>query len=156
MNLSDRATSQTAGLVSFCDADEGKTQIMARVAKIEEQEEVKFTPSSGNVFQDLGLDNPEDLLQKSCLISVVDAVIKKRRLSQVKAAEKMGISQPDLSKLLRGRSAGFSLERLFSMLVSLGVSTHITFEIPAKFAKRGRIVVDELHQSLELDRLQSA
>lgn len=116
------------------------------------KEEVRITRSSGNVFADLGLDNPEELLQKSRLVSVIDAVIRKRRLSQVKAAELMGISQPDLSKLLRGRTAGFSIERLFTMLVAMGVSTHITLEVPARFVRRGRIVIDEVRPTVDPER----
>lgn len=104
------------------------------------------------MFEDLGLDNPEELLQKSRLVSVIDAVIRKRRLSQVKAAEMMGVSQPDLSKLLRGRTSGFSIERLFTMLVAIGVSTHITLEVPARFVRRGRIVIDELHPTVIVER----
>ena len=114
--------------------------------EIEQQErsEVRFTRSSGNVFADLELDNPEELLQKSRLVSVVGAVIKRRRLTQVKVAEITGVAQPDLSKLLRGRTSGFSLDRLFGMLVALGVSPHISFEVPAKFGRPGRVVMEEL------------
>lgn len=116
------------------------------------EEEVRITRSSGNVFADLGLDNPEELLQKSRLVSVIDAVIRKRRLSQVKAAEMMGISQPDLSKLLRGRTTGFSIERLFSMLAAMGVSTHITLEVPARFVGRGSIFIDEVQPTAEREQ----
>lgn len=126
----------------------GKRSV-AKTRKAEAQQEVSFTPSSGNVFEDLGLDNSEELLQKSRLVSVIDAVIRRRRLSQLKAAGMMGVSQPDLSKLLRGRTDGFSIERLFHMLVAIGVSTHITLEVPAKFVRRGRIVVDEVRQPTE-------
>jgi predicted XRE-type DNA-binding protein len=113
------------------------------VDKNAEEEEVKFTRSSGNVFADLGLENPEDLLQKSYFVSIIGTVIKKRRLTQVRAAEIMNIAQPDLSKLLRGRTTGFSLDRLLVMLVSLGVSPHIRFEIPTKFGRPGRVVMED-------------
>jgi predicted XRE-type DNA-binding protein len=107
---------------------------------------VRFTRSSGNVFKDLGLENPDDLLQKSRLVSVIHSVMRKRRLSQSEAAQMMGVSQPDLSKLIRGRTAGFSMERLVTMLSAIGVSTHITLEVPTRFTHRGRIVVDEVQQ----------
>jgi predicted XRE-type DNA-binding protein len=96
------------------------------------------------VFADLGLDDPDDLLQKSDFVSVIGHIVKRRRLTQVKAAELMGVSQSDLSKLLRGRTTGFSVDRLLNMLVALGVSPHIRFEIPAKFGAPGRIVMEGL------------
>ncbi len=37
---------------------------------------VKFTRSGGNVFADLGLENPEDLLHKSHFVSMIDRVVK--------------------------------------------------------------------------------
>lgn len=116
---------------------------------------MKFTRSSGNVFADLGLDEPEDLLGKSHFVSIICMVIKKRRLTQVKAAEIMGVSQPDLSKLLRGRTTGFSIDRLLGMLISLGVSPHISFEVPGKFVRPGRLVMDT-RPSSEVRELQVA
>lgn len=109
-----------------------------------EPEGVTFTRSSGNVFADLELENPEELLQKSQLVAVISAVIARRRLTQVKAAAIMGVAQPDLSKLLRGRTTSFSIDRLFSMLISLGVSAHISFEVPVKYGRPGKIFVEDL------------
>lgn len=101
------------------------------------------------MFADLGLENAEELLHKSYFVSMIDKVVKKRRLTQINAAKIMGISQPDLSKLLRGRTTGFSTDRLLGMLVALGVSPHIRFEMPAKFGRPGRVVVEELPQDEE-------
>ncbi len=103
---------------------------------------MKFTRSSGNVFADLDLENPEDLLRKSQFVSVIRAVMTKRRLTQVKAAEIMKISQPDLSKLLSGRTQGFSIDRLLGMIMAVGVSPRISFEVPTKFGRPGRVVMD--------------
>ncbi len=112
-----------------------------------------FTRSSGNVFADLGLENPEELLHKSRLVSVIGSVIARRRLTQVKAAAIMGVAQSDLSKLLRGRTTSFSIDRLFGMLVSLGVSPHISFEVPAKYGAPGRVVMEDLPpQAEKVDR----
>jgi len=119
------------------------------IGQTTEEEQVKFTRSSGNVFADLGLEDPEDLLGKSYFVSMINTVMKKRRLTQVKAAEIMGVSQPDLSKLLRGRTTGFSIDRLLGMLISLGVSPHISFEVPAKFGRPGRLVMEELPTQAE-------
>ena len=84
-------------------------------------EDVRVTHSSGNVFADLGLPNPEELLQKSKLVVAISDAIKARGLTQSDAGKIMGVSQPDLSKLLRGRTMSFTLDRLVGMLNELGM-----------------------------------
>ena len=71
---------------------------------------------SGNVFADLGLPNPEERLLKSSIITKLHRLIRERDLTQVKAAKLLGISQPDLSRLLRGNYDDYSPERLMEML----------------------------------------
>lgn len=63
---------------------------------------IKVTPSSGNVFADLGLDGAEELNVKAELALKVGAVIRKRGINQTTASQLTGISQPDISRLLRG------------------------------------------------------
>src|SRR5499427_10021041 len=67
---------------------------------------------SGNVFADLGFDNPEEEKLKAQLVREIRDIIKHRRLTQAKAAELHGLKQPDVSTLLAGRVHKFSLERL--------------------------------------------
>ena len=90
--------------------------------------------SSGNVFADLGLANAEDRLAKSELARKVSEIIVARRLTQVEAAELLGIDQPKISALVRGRLQGFSLERLMRFLNVLGRDV----EIVVKPKARGR------------------
>jgi len=67
---------------------------------------------SGNVFADLGFDNPEEEKLKAQLVREIRDILKRRRLTQAKAAELLGLRQPDVSTLLAGRVHKFSLERL--------------------------------------------
>jgi predicted XRE-type DNA-binding protein len=67
---------------------------------------------SGNVFADLGFDNPEEEKLKAQLVREIRDIIKRRRLTQAKAAELLGLKQPDVSALVTGRIHKFSLERL--------------------------------------------
>ncbi len=67
---------------------------------------------SGNVFADLGFENPEEELLKAQLVREIRDIIKRRRLTQAKAAERLGLKQPDVSALVTGRVHKFSLERL--------------------------------------------
>jgi predicted XRE-type DNA-binding protein len=69
-------------------------------------------PSSGNVFADLGFERPEEELLKAQLVREIRDILKRRRLTQVEAAERLGLKQPDVSALIAGRVHKFSLERL--------------------------------------------
>jgi predicted XRE-type DNA-binding protein len=67
---------------------------------------------SGNVFADLGFERPEEELLKAQLVREIRDILKRRRLTQAKAAELLGLKQPDVSTLIAGRVQKFSLERL--------------------------------------------
>ena len=83
------------------------------------------TESSGNVFADLGLPDSDELLAKAELVSKISSIIKGRHLTQAQAAEVLGATQPIVSNLLRGRLAGFSMERLMRFLNALGRDVEI-------------------------------
>jgi predicted XRE-type DNA-binding protein len=105
--------------------------------------EIPVTPSSGNVFADLGFAEPEDELTKAQLASHIRQIIKRRRLTQVAAASLMGIDQPKVSALLSGRFANFSSERLMRLLTKLGQDVDITVKAKPRNRAHGRIrVVD--------------
>jgi predicted XRE-type DNA-binding protein len=82
--------------------------------------------SSGNVFADLGLPKPDDLLAKAELAAKIIAEIQRRRLTQGQAAVILGIDQPKVSALRQGKLSGFSIERLVRFLLSLGRDVEIT------------------------------
>jgi len=90
--------------------------------------------SSGNVFADLGLPNAGDRLAKAELARKIGEIIAARRLTQVEAAELLGIDQPKISALIRGRLQAFSLERLMRFLNILGRD----IDIVVKPKPRGR------------------
>ena len=75
---------------------------------------------SGNVFADLRLPDVDAHLVKAELISSIDAIVRQRGVTQAEAARLLGLSQPDVSRLLRGDSREYSLERLLRLLTSLG------------------------------------
>jgi predicted XRE-type DNA-binding protein len=86
---------------------------------------IKVTQSSGNVFADLGLKNPEERLAKAELAVRIAAAIKARKLTQVAAAEVCAIDQPKISKLRRGDLYGFSTDQLLRFLTTLGQDVEI-------------------------------
>jgi predicted XRE-type DNA-binding protein len=75
-------------------------------------EENQVEVSSGNVFADLGLSNPEERLLKAELVRKISEIITNLNLTQVQVAEILGIDQPKVSLLIRGRLSGFSTDRL--------------------------------------------
>jgi|APCry1669193181_1035450.scaffolds.fasta_scaffold151382_2 predicted XRE-type DNA-binding protein len=97
--------------------------------------------SKGNVFADLGLENANELNVKAHLAIFISRMIDTLGLTQGQAAAKMGIKQPDVSKLLRGNLDGFSLERLLILVRSLGSNIEIKVR-PVKKNQKGKILVD--------------
>lgn len=76
----------------------------------------KATASSGNIFADLGFANPEEELLKAKLVREIRGIIKRRKLTQTKAAALLGLKQPDVSALVTGRVGKFSIDRLVRCL----------------------------------------
>ncbi len=97
--------------------------------------------SSGNVFADIGITNPEEHLAKVKLAMQINLLIEERDLTQKEAAKLLGIDQPKISALHKGRLAGFSLERLFHFLNVLGQDINIKISPKARTRKKPNIVV---------------
>src|SRR5256884_9738485 len=85
-------------------------------------------PPSGNVFADLGLRDADELVAKADLAHAIQQLIQARGLSQRAAACRLGVAQPDLSNLYRGRLEGFSIERLCRLLTALGQDVRIVVQ----------------------------
>lgn len=89
-------------------------------------EEIQVTESSGNVFEDMGLPNPDERLAKADVALLIYDAIKDRKLSQRQAAEILGLDQANTSRLMNGKLSGFTLDRLFRSLNSLGMDVEVT------------------------------
>ena len=95
-----------------------------------------YTVSCGNVFADLGLPNPEDLLLRTQCILAIERAIRDQKLTQAAAAKKLGIHQPDLSRLLGGQLKRYSLGRLLHFLIALDQEVTITVRSKKEKPKR--------------------
>ena len=103
-------------------------------------EPVRVERGSGNVFADLGLPNPELALAKAELVQRIRELIAERKLTQAKAAELLGLDQPKVSALVRGRVDGFTYDRLFRLLNALGQRVEINVR-PSETSEDRRPVV---------------
>jgi predicted XRE-type DNA-binding protein len=85
----------------------------------------RITKSTGNVYADLGIKNAEEHALKAELVHQIGAALKEEGLNQTEAARRLGITQPDVSNMLRGHFRQFSVERLLRFLVALGQDVEI-------------------------------
>jgi predicted XRE-type DNA-binding protein len=102
-------------------------------------EGIEVEMSSGNVFADLGLPNADQLKIKSGLAIEITQAITKLGLTQVEAAQRMGISQPKVSALLRGDFSNLSERKLMACLNRLGYDIEI--QIKPASAPIGHVVL---------------
>src|SRR4051812_11660675 len=97
--------------------------------------------SCANVFADLGLPNADELMAKAKIVGQISDIIEERQLTQMQAAEIRGIDQPSLPRLLRGRTSGFSMDRLIRMLNAFDCDVTITVTPREPGKERVRVVV---------------
>jgi len=88
---------------------------------------LKVTPSTGNVFRDLGFppEEAEHLLIRADLMIELQRRIDAKGMSQAAAAKRLRVTQPRISDLLRGRIDLFSTDALIDMLARLGVRVRV-------------------------------
>jgi predicted XRE-type DNA-binding protein len=80
---------------------------------------------SNNLFADLRYPDADTHLLKAQLITRVQTIITDRKLTQAEAGRIMGVSQPDVSRLLKGQFREVSVERIMRMLTRLGCEVDI-------------------------------
>jgi predicted XRE-type DNA-binding protein len=99
------------------------------------------TPSSGNVFADLGFQNADELLAKAELVRQISNAIEDRGLTQKEAAAVTGTTQPKISELLRGHLSGFSMDRLIRFLNALDRDVEIIIKKKPRSRDHGQVKV---------------
>lgn len=99
---------------------------------------ITVTPSSGNIFADLGFKNPERELARAQLASDIRSAIVARKLTPAKTATLLRIDQSEVSQLLDGRLANFTIVKLRRL----------------KQFIRGIELLDSAHEALEHSRGQ--
>lgn len=115
---------------------------MAGTAKAREAHKpIPVHQGSGNVFADLDLEDAEALLVKADLARRISSIIAHRHATQKEAAELLGIDQPKVSALMRGRLDQFSTERLLRFLTALDRDIDIVIRRKTRASRRGHLRV---------------
>jgi len=104
-------------------------------------ENLDYEVGSGNVFEDLGLENADELKTKTMLMIEIKRIVKKRKLKQIEISNILNIPQSKVSNLLNGKVSGFSTDRLMRFLNALDQDVNITVKPKPKSRKHARISV---------------
>jgi predicted XRE-type DNA-binding protein len=104
---------------------------MSRKAKVE--------IGSANIFADLGLPDAETHFLKAQIVSEIYRLANERRLTPAEAGKRMGISQPEVSRMFNGHFREYSIERLMGFLTSFERDIEIVVKPHKKAGKSGRI-----------------
>jgi predicted XRE-type DNA-binding protein len=101
----------------------------------------EITDGSGNVFDDLGLEDAQEMSLKAALAIQLSSTIQYSHLTQSDAGEALGIPQSHVSKIMNGKLEGITADRILRMLVKLGCDIDIL--IKAKdTAGPGRLAIE--------------
>jgi predicted XRE-type DNA-binding protein len=104
---------------------------MTRKAKVE--------IGSGNIFADLGLPDAETHFLKAQIVSEIYRLANERKLTQGETGKRIGISQPEVSRLFKGNFREYSVERLMGFLTAFSRDVEIVVRPHKKAGKTGRI-----------------
>lgn len=117
-------------------------------------DEVALTPSSGNVFADLGLPDADLLLAKAELAIAITSIIRERGLTPSAAAGELGVDQSQLNSITRGQLEDVSLERLVALVTRLGQDVEITVTPNLEPRRQGRMVARRHDDGLAADPIR--
>ena len=96
---------------------------------------------STNVYADLGLPDAGEMIVKAQLATKIGEIVKRRKLTQIQAAELLGITQPKLSGLLRGQFRGISEAKMLECLTRLGRDVEIIIKSAPNSRYEGHVSV---------------
>lgn len=105
------------------------------------KKKIGYTVGSGNVFADLGFADAQEMLAKADLAIQINDIIRKKKLTPVKAAKLLNLDQPEISLLSQGKLADFSLETLFRFLTILGQDVTINISPKARSKTQAHVSV---------------
>jgi predicted XRE-type DNA-binding protein len=102
---------------------------------------IPVEPSSGNIYADLGYPDSDAMLVKAQLAAKIADLLQRRGLTQSRAAEILGLTQPKVSAILNGRFRGISEHRLLECLTRLGRDVEIVIKPAPRSRTNGRLTL---------------
>ena len=105
---------------------------------------IEVHESSGNIFADLGLPDAENHFLKAQIVAELYRLSNEERLTQAKAGERMGITQPEVSRLFKGRFREYSVDRLMAFLTAFDLDIEIVVRPRAQRKGRGHITFNPI------------
>lgn len=102
---------------------------------------IDIEEGTGNIYSDLDMSDAKEMLIKAQLATKIGEIIKGRRWSQQQAAEVLGLTQPKLSKMLRGQFRGISEAKMLDCLARLGRDVKIVVGPARRTVSPGRVAV---------------
>jgi len=99
---------------------------------------VKMVRGSGNVFKDLGFREPEarNLALRSEIMIRIEEFVERSGMTQARAAARLGLTQPRLNALLKGRIDQFSLDALVNVATRAGLQVDLLVTAPKRVNER--------------------
>jgi predicted XRE-type DNA-binding protein len=102
---------------------------------------IEIEEGSGNVYTDIGRADASEMLVKARLAAKIGSIIKARHLTQLQAAEILGLPQPKVSDMLRGKFRGISETKMIDCLSRLGRDVQIVVKAAPRSRREGRVEV---------------
>jgi predicted XRE-type DNA-binding protein len=93
------------------------------------------------VYTDLGYPDSDTMLVKAQLAAKIAEIVQRRALTQTQTAEILGLTQPKVSALLKGRFRGISEHRLLECLTRLGRDVDIVIKPTPRSRSNGRLTL---------------
>ena len=104
-------------------------------------ENIEIELGGRNVYADLGFADAEDMFVKAQLVAKIAELIRHQNLTQQRAAQILGLTQPKVSALLRGQFRGISERKLLKCLTTLGRDVQIVVKEAPRRRTAGRLSV---------------
>jgi predicted XRE-type DNA-binding protein len=102
---------------------------------------MRVTKGSENVFVDCGFPpaEAENLRIRAKMMIALTGYIQERKITQSRAARIMGVSQPRISTLLRGKIGLFTIDTLVNMVTAAGLKVDVDITVGRAGAKNKRV-----------------
>lgn len=101
--------------------------------------EIDVHASDPNIFADLGLPDADHHFLKAKIVAELYRLVNSEKLTQAVAGQRMGISQPEVSRLFKGNFREYSVERLIGFLTAFHQDVEIVTRPKHRGNERGEI-----------------